>query len=320
MPLLWLLTLATTLSIQTPSFADTKKDWRVVVVSTLPTDESQAFLVALDARISRALLKTGIRATFDMVVMRQGQTVEQTVADALRIRPDLLVVMAASLAAEAHRQAPQIPIVFKTLFDPVATGLVESVVRPGRNMTGYSNHAAIHEKRWEMIAQAVPHVRKIGVLLNQTYYGNIAQRLPMKLAGGLEVVLMKWQPGDGLAMLEQLVRRGNVGALDVGRGVAQPPDEIALLNWARDKKIPTVFYAHWYVQRGGLLAHEAIQLDSVAVLSQYVQEILHGASAGNLPISYPKLFSTSINARTAALLNLSPPPTFLKRVDIWESN
>jgi ABC-type uncharacterized transport system substrate-binding protein len=72
------------------------------------------------------------------------------------------------------------------------------------------------------------------------------------------------------------------------------------------------------VQHGGLLSYEAIELDRVKVFSDYVLEILHGSRAGDLPISYPKMFSTSINARTAKALNIRPPTAFLKRIDFWE--
>ena len=317
--LFWLLLSATISHAQAPLTAGAKKDWHVVIVSTLPADKSRTFLAAMQARINRALLKTDVHASFEMVVMEMGQTVDQPISAALRARPDLLVVMAASLATEARRQAPQIPIVFKTVFDPVATGLVESANRPGRNMTGFSNHAAIHEKRWEILAQAAPSVRKIGVLLNQTYYQNIAQRLPVTLVSGVEVVLLKWQAADGLPKLERLMWQGNVDALDVGRGVAQPKDAITLVTWILDKKIPTISDASWFVKMGGLLAHEASQLDPVPVLSEYVREILLGANVGNLPISYPKLYSTSINAATVTALNLRPPVAFLKRIDHWES-
>ena len=316
--LFWLLLSVTYCHAQAPSRAAAKKAWRVVILSTLPADESRAFLAEMQARVSRALLKTDVLASFEMVVMELGQTVEQPISAALHARPDLLVVMAASLATEARRQAPQIPIVFKTVFDPVATGLVESAIRPGRNMTGYSNHAAIHEKRWELLSQAAPKVRKIGVLLNHTYYQNVAQRLPVTLAGGVDVVLLKWQVADGLPALGQLMRQGNVDALDVGLGVAQPDAAAALVQWALENRMPTIFYATRYVKQGGLLAYVAIPLDPVTVLSEYVREILLGASAGNLPISYPKLFSTSINAATVAALNLKPPAAFLKRIDHWE--
>lgn len=286
----------------------------------MPPDESQTLLSALDSRIRQSLLKTDIRTKFSLVVMAYGQAVERTIAEALRVSPDLLVVMAASLADEAHRQAAQIPIVFKTAFDPVATGLVETAIRPGRNMTGYSNHIALYEKRWELMAQAVPNLRRIGVLLNQTYYTSITGKFPAKLPGGIDVVLLKWQSDEGLPRLEQLMRMGRIDALDVGHGVVPPAQAGALIDWALGKKIPTMFYARWYVERGGLLAYEAIELDRVKMLSDYVVEILHGSSAGGLPVSSPNRFSTSINAHTAKILDIRPPSEFLKRIDYWKSD
>lgn len=318
LPCLFLM--ANALFAQTPTAAVTKKEWRIVVVSTLTDDKSQTLVAELETRVGRALSRTDVRAKFVVIVMQMGQTVEQPITAALRHKPDLLVAMAASLAAEARRQDPKVPIVFKTVFDPVATGLVEPASRPGRNMTGYSNHVAIYEKRWEMFTQAAPRVRKIGVLLNQSYYNSVAQQLPVVLASGVQAVLLKWQPSDGMPKLELMIRQSNLQALDVGLGALHPSDVPSFIMWAREKKMPTIFYARWYVKLGGLFAYEAIALDNVAVISEYVREILLGASAGDLPISYPKLFSTSLNANTAAALGIKPPSTFLKRVDHLESN
>ena len=298
----------------------TDRSWRIVVVSNLNHAESKVLIEALDERLRVALRKTGIRTSSVIIVMEQGQGVDQVIGQALHEKPDLLLVLAATLAESAHRQAPHIPIVFKTAFDPAAAGLVNSSTRPGNNMTGLSKHSAVDQKRWELLVQAVPKVRKIGVLLDQNRRPQLGVRNPGIHLGHVKVILLDWQHGQGLRDLAKLIKDQGIDALDVGLGVVKPDDAYKLIEMANNMKLPTMFYAQWFVENGGLLSHEGVELNLVKTFSEFVLEIIQGASASELPIRYPTAFTTSINTNTAKLLGVRPSPGFLKRIDSWHPN
>jgi ABC-type uncharacterized transport system substrate-binding protein len=111
--------------------------FRCLLLQRAQKRKSLALRDAIDGRVKFVLQKTGIQSKFELVVMEPGQSVATTVRMALDTNPDLLVVLSASLAAEARRQHSGVPIVFKTVFDPVAMGLVNTSARPGNNMSGF---------------------------------------------------------------------------------------------------------------------------------------------------------------------------------------
>lgn len=302
-------------SIARPNNAD--GSWRIVVVSNLAHAESKIFIASLDEHLRDALRKTDMRITSAIIVMEQGQGIDQVIGQALYKKPDLLLVLAATLAESAHRQAPHVPVIFKTVLDPALTGLVSSSTRPGNNMTGFSKHSAINEKKWELLVQAAPNMKRIGVLLDSNARMKLSVRdLNIRL-GQVKVILLDWEYGQGLPRLAKMIKDQGIDALDVGLGVIKPGDAHELIEMTNKIKIPTMFHTRWFVENGGLLSHEGVELNLVKTFSAFVLEILHGASASELPIRYPTAFTTSINTNTAKLIGVTPSPGFLKRIDSW---
>lgn len=295
--------------------ADSPVQWRVGLVTTTSAAEGEK----LREEVVRETQTRRPNVSFDVVltVMREGQTVQQVIANALQNQPKILVVMAASLAEEARRQNPRVPIVFKTAFDPVATGLVESAMRPGRNMSGFSQHAAVFRKRWEILAQALPTARRVGVLLNTLYYREGSELLPTT-ASGVLIEAVEWTPKDGFRALDAIVRARKLDVLDIGPGVLQSDEASALITWANKRKLPTVFHAHALVSQGGLLSFSAIPLDHAKTIAEYLDQVMNGTSAGELLVRYPNQFSIALNAKTMGVLRLKLPTTFLRRVDVWQ--
>ena len=211
-------------------------------------------------------------------------------------KPDIFVVAAGAAAAQAAKAvAGATPIVMANVQDPLGSGLVKSLARPGGNITGMSDfHAASVTKRLELMNEAIPGLKVIGVLWNQDSATNAGQlkeleraaprivslpvRKPEDIDGALRKV--KGQPGLGLLLLGDYVLTTNM------RRIAQ---------YAIEQRAPAVYTTSSFIAAGGFMAYGTNFEDLYRRSARFVDRILKGASPGELPIEQPTKFDLIIN-------------------------
>jgi putative ABC transport system substrate-binding protein len=234
-------------------------------------------------------------------------------------RPDIFVVGVASAAIAAKEVAGEIPIVMANVQDPVATGLVKSLARPGGNITGLSDfHAASVTKRLELMREAFPPLRLVGVLWNADSATSASQLKDLQRAAKQLGVRLVSLPVRKPAEIESAVR-----SLQAERSAALLllGDFMLTTNMGRiarqalEYRLPAAYTLHGFAEEGGFMSYGTDFTDLYRRSAHFVDRILKGAKPGELPIELPTKFQLVINLRTAKSLGIALPPTFLVRAD-----
>jgi putative ABC transport system substrate-binding protein len=231
------------------------------------------------------------------------------------------VIVGNSVAVEAARAATQtIPIVFVAADDPVKTGLVESLHRPEKNLTGVTFFGGGHlnVKRLELLMELAPKATLIAVLLDPTYPAFEAE-LPNVIAAARfarreVLVLRATTEREFEAAFAELVQAG-VGALLVSGSAAFTSRRHLLVMLAARHAIPTIYDVRDHVTVGGLVSYGANLADAYRQAGTQVGRILKGAKPSEVPVLQPTRFELVVNLRTAKALGLIIPPTLLARAD-----
>jgi putative ABC transport system substrate-binding protein len=236
------------------------------------------------------------------------------------LKVDVLVASGTPAAVAAKHATSQIPIVFTTVSDPVASGLVASLARPGGNATGWSTILPdMGGKLLGLIRVAVPSASRIAVLANPTNPGKV-----------LEIKAMRDQT-PSLGVTIQSVEVPTPGSLDAAfstMGSARPDalvtlfDTVTLSNrgriveFAARHRIPAIYQLKEFADAGGLMSYgPSLQSMLRRTTAIYVERILKGAKPADLPVEQPTTFELVINLKTAKALGLTIPPSLLGRAD-----
>jgi putative ABC transport system substrate-binding protein len=241
-------------------------------------------------------------------------------ADLLAQNVDAIVALTHITAHAAHRATRAIPIVMIASGDPVATGLVASLRRPGGNVTGLTYYAAeLVEKRLQLLQEMVPGITSIAALGNPEsdhvlgLYRKDAERTARAL--GLQLLMVDVShPRDLGRGIDTVVKRGARGLL-----VLTDPMLAAhtrqIIELASQHRLPAIYWAKSAAEAGGLAAYSADYEDLTRRAAYYLNRILRGARPAELPVEQPTRFELVINLRTARALGLTIPPSLLLRAD-----
>jgi putative ABC transport system substrate-binding protein len=238
-------------------------------------------------------------------------------AEFVRLKVDVIVT--GGLSAVAVKQATSvIPIVFAVAADPVGTGLVASLVRPGGNVTGLSTQAPdLVGKRLELLREAVPELRRLAILANIGYPASVIEMSEVQAAAptlGLEVVALEIQRAEDIApAFEALKDRAD--ALYVITDALVSTNRIRINTFTLAARLPTMHGVREYIEAGGLMSYGPNYPDLFRRAGDFVHKILHGAKPGDIPVEQPTKFDLVINVATAKALDLDMPPTLLARAD-----
>jgi putative tryptophan/tyrosine transport system substrate-binding protein len=236
-------------------------------------------------------------------------------ADLVRRNVDLIVTFFTPAAVAAKQATRDIPIVMAGAGDPVATGLVASLARPGGNVTGQSSGGAeVAGKSVELIRELLPVAHSVGVLADdsdpfaQPYVTQISQAAR---SAGMEVAPIMTRPGQPLeTAFETLTGKGVDGLLIQGSIASTEMLDLAIRH-----RLPALTSTRLGPPLGALMSYSA---DYFALARQsviYIDKILKGAKPADLPVTFPTRFLLVINLKTANALNLDIPPTLLARAD-----
>jgi putative tryptophan/tyrosine transport system substrate-binding protein len=227
-----------------------------------------------------------------------------------------VIVSAANIATLALQQATSsIPIVMATSFDPIGTGFVKSLAKPGGNITGLSTQALDSTaKTLELLHVAVPNAKRIAVLMS----GNLSQEGMVKdayaAAGtlGLTIIPVTALTPDDLGDAFAKMHSESCDALFV---LADPRIDRRIVELANEWRLPAIYQAGYIVDMGGWLSYGPDFYESFRQAAVYVDRVLKGANPADLPVEQPTKFELAINLKTAKALGLTIPDSILARAD-----
>jgi putative ABC transport system substrate-binding protein len=221
-------------------------------------------------------------------------------------------------ALAAKRATPNIPIVFALVGDPVGTGLVTTLARPGANLTGLSNQSVdLPGKRLELLREVVPGLRRIAILGNSSNPSsalemNAVQSLARSL--GLEATAFEIRRTDEITPALEAVT-GRVDALYVSTDMLVLTNRVRINTLALGSKLPTMHGARQYVEAGGLMSYGTSYTAQFQRAADYVDKILRGTKPSDIPVEQPTKFELVVNLTTAKALGLTIAESFLLRAD-----
>jgi ABC-type uncharacterized transport system substrate-binding protein len=245
-------------------------------------------------------------------------------AELVRLNLDLFVARGGPAALAAQRTTATVPIVMWGTTDPVGIGLVESLARPGGNVTGLSDDQGpeVVGKRLQLLKEVTPRVSKVAVLTRIPpsaaapridSYENAYEAGAKAL--GLQVRLWRLQGPDDVDKAFTEILQEGFGALDVTYVVITWTHRRKILDLALRHRLPAVYWHRGYALDGGLMAYGEDERDVPRRLAVYVDKILKGAKPADLPVEQPTKFELVINLKTAKALGLTIPPSLLGRAD-----
>jgi putative tryptophan/tyrosine transport system substrate-binding protein len=247
----------------------------------------------------------------------EPQRMHQYISEFVASPPDVILANSSPVAVALRQATGTIPIVFGNVIDPVAGGIVESLSRPGGNITGFTDFEYAMGGKWlELLKEAVPSLARATVLWspNVNYAGvlrSVEEAAPrLAIRGSLtitdaaqierDISLLAQEPGASLVVLA-------TPATAAHRSV--------IIATAARHSLPTVFPSRYFVVSGGLLSYGPNLPDLYLRAAGYVDRILKGSNPADLPVQNPTRFELVINLKTAKTIGLTVPPLLLARAD-----
>jgi len=231
---------------------------------------------------------------------------------------DVIVTGGTAAVTAAKQTTAVIPIVFGAAGDPVRLGLVNSLARPGGNVTGMSNQSAeLPGKRLELLREIVPNLRRVGVLANGASRIGLLELDEVRAAAGrlgLEVVPLEIQRAEEIDAAVNLARR-STDALYVVTDPLLNTNRVRINASANAELLPTMHGETAYVEAGGLISYGPNFPNLFRRAAEQVDKILRGAKPADIPVEQPTQFDLAINLKTAKALGIAMPPALLSQAD-----
>jgi putative ABC transport system substrate-binding protein len=296
------------------------KIWRVGYVAIGTREENVLNVRFFEERLANL----GYRLGHDIQILYrflapQPKSLEDALVT-LKAEVDLLLVRSTIAAVIARKIAPDLPTVFLTVGNPLAIGLVQSLARPGGNMTGVTFEAAeeTYGKRLQILKEIVPSLRRAAVLRavgDPNVAPSMASLERTAPLIGIELMPIDIKSADDLETAFAEMRRGEAGGLIVIAGALMFINSQRIAELALAHHLPSIHGFRETVAAGGLVSLgpdiEAMSIQGAA----YIDKIIKGANPGDLPVEQPSRYELSVNAKTARALQIELPPSLVVRAD-----
>jgi putative ABC transport system substrate-binding protein len=235
------------------------------------------------------------------------------------LQPDIIVTAAIPATVAIQRETRTIPIVFANVADPVASGIVPRLDRPGGNITGFANLEASLGGKWvELLSEIAPGLKRAAIMFNPDS-ATISIFMPaLETAARSLKALPITAPVHSDVEIETAiiaVGREPGGGLVVMPDIFMTAHRVPIILAAARNNVPAVYYQSPFARDGGLLSYGVDQVDSFRRAATYVDRILRGAKPAELLVQLPTKFEMAVNLKTAKALGLAVPPTLLARAD-----
>jgi len=240
-------------------------------------------------------------------------------AELVGLKVDILVAVTTNAALAAKNATRTIPIFFFGVTDPVATGLVDSLARPGGNITGLTNVASVLSgKRLELLKETIPKLSRVAVLWDPKSPGSTPQWNESQLAArelGLQVHSMAVSSADKYEGAFKEAIQARCAALAVTANPLVNSNQKQVVDLASKNRLPAIYGRADFVDIGGLMSYSPIFTAQGQVAARFVDKILKGTKPADLPVEQPTKFELVINLKTAKALGLVIPPVVMMRAE-----
>jgi putative ABC transport system substrate-binding protein len=240
-------------------------------------------------------------------------------ADLVRLKAHVIVTVGGAATKAAQQVTKTTPIVMSVVIDPLGSGLVASLARPGGNVTGITVMASdIVGKQLELLKQAVPEVSRVAILWNPANPGSAPQLREADAAAralGVRLQAVEARDPQGIDRAFAAMTRERAGALVVLPDAIFGNQSKQIADLAAKSRLPSICGIPEYGEAGGLIVYGANNLDLERRAAIFVDRILKGAKPNDLPVEQPTQFELVINLKTAKALGLTIPQTLLLRAD-----
>jgi putative ABC transport system substrate-binding protein len=235
------------------------------------------------------------------------------------LQPDIILTNGTPATVAVQRETRTIPIVFATAADPVASGLVARLDRPGGNITGFPNWEATLGGKWlELLSEIAPGLKRAAIMFNPDTAPVSAFMPSLEVtARSLKVVPITAPVHGDLEIETSIIALGR----EPGGGLVVLPDAFTfvhralIISAAARNNVPAVYCLSVFARDGGLLSYGSDQVDNFRRAAAYVDRILRGAKPAELPVQLPTKFEMVLNLKTAKALGLDIPTSILLRAD-----
>jgi putative ABC transport system substrate-binding protein len=240
-------------------------------------------------------------------------------AELVRLKVDVIVSGGSTATRPAKEATNTIPIVMAQDTDPVGSGFVASLARPGGNITGLATLAPeLSGKQLELMKEIVPRLSRVAVLGSSTRSGNAQSVKETELAAGAFGVKLQYLDLRGPKDIETAFRAASNGRADavlVLTSSVATSQRTQITDLAIKNRLPAVYDRTEFVEDGGLMTYSVSSTDLFRRAATYVDKILKGAKPADLPVEQPKKFELIINLKAAKQIGLTIPPNLLARAD-----
>ena len=239
-------------------------------------------------------------------------------AELVALAPDVILTIGSVAVAPLQQATRTVPIVFVNAPDPVGAGFVQSMARPGGNITGFSNFEYGMSGKWtELLKQIAPNVTRALVFRDPATAAGIGQFAAVRSVAqnlGIELTPVNVRDADEIERSVAAFARSGSGGMIVTSGGTGSRRKL-LIGLASRHKLPAVYPYRYYAVDGGLLAYGANTLDPVRRAAGYVDRILKGEKPADMPVQAPTKYELVINLKTARVLGLIVPQSLLAMAD-----
>jgi putative tryptophan/tyrosine transport system substrate-binding protein len=241
-------------------------------------------------------------------------------AELVALGPDVILATAGSIVGALQQASRSVPIVFVTTVDPVGSGFVASMARPGGNATGFTAHEFSMGGKWlELLKELAPRLTRVAVIRDPFVPAGSAGFAAIQTVApsfGVELIPVGVRDADEIERsIAAFTRGSNDGLIMVGPPSSAQVHRDLIITLAARHRLPAVYSATLFVTAGGLMSYSIEAIEQYRRAADYVDRILKGEKPADLPVQAPTKYELVINLKTAKALGLEIPPTLLARAD-----
>jgi putative ABC transport system substrate-binding protein len=290
----------------------------------MPYDENDPLVKPYVSSFTQALAGLGWAEGRDvrMNLRSHGDDANQIRAlaqELVDLQPDIILASSTAATVALQRETRTIPIVFAAVTDPVASGIVARLDRPGGNITGFASFEATLGGKWlELLSEIAPGLKRVAIMFNPDTSPASAYMPSLETAARSLKVGQIIGPIHGDKEIEAAITalgREQGGGLVVMPDVLMFTHRAPIISASARNYVPAVYTLSEFVRDGGLLSYGPDRVDIFRRAAAYVDRILRGEKPGDLPVQLPTKFEMVVNRKTATALGLAIPPSIMLRAD-----
>jgi putative ABC transport system substrate-binding protein len=290
----------------------------------IPGDENDPVVKTAASAFDQALADLGWTYGHNVRVdIRSGggdiNRIRALAQELVGLQPDIIVTSGTAASVALQRETQTIPIVFASVADPVATGIVPRLNQPGGNITGFALYEPTLPGKWlELLSEIAPGLKRAAIMFDPDNPSSSVDMPSFETAARLLKVMPITAPVHSDVEIETAtIALGR----EPGGGLVVPVDAFmnvhraSIISAAARNNVPAVYTQSVFAREGGLLSYGADVVDIARRAATYVDRILRGEKPGDLPVQFPTKFEMVVNRKTATALGLAIPSSILLRVD-----